>query len=62
MGMLGRRSIFNGDSPSSIPFKNIDDIVENVKKEYANRHVDDIKEVSDSVKDYLNIGDQWLNV
>jgi len=60
LGMMGRRVIFNGDTPSAIKWKGIDDICESVKKEYENRHIDDTEQVSKQVKDYLDIGEKWL--
>ena len=60
LGMMGRRVIFNGDTPSAIPWKGVDDICENVIKEYNNRHTDDTAQVSKQVKDYLDIGEKWL--
>lgn len=41
MGLMGRKSIYNGDLPHSISWKNIDDICESIMREYNNRHVQD---------------------
>lgn len=38
MGLMGRKSIYNGDFPHSIKWKNLDDICENILKEYSKRH------------------------
>ena len=62
LGMMGRRVIFNGDTPSAIPWKGIDDICQSVQKEYNNRHIDDTAEVSKQVKEYLDIGTEWLKI
>jgi len=62
LGMMGRRVIFNGDTPSAIPWKGIDDICQSVQKEYDKRHKDDTKEVSRQVKNYLDIGTEWLKI
>jgi hypothetical protein len=62
LGMMGRRCIFNGDSPNSIPWTDLDDICESVMKEYNNRHLKDYEQVSEETKKYLNIGNEWLNV
>lgn len=62
LGMAGRRCIFNGDSPNSIPWSNIDDICANINKEYKNRHHNDMEEISESVKEYLDIGEAWLHI
>lgn len=37
MGLMGRKSIFNGNLPHSIKWSNVDDICENILKEYDNR-------------------------
>ncbi len=62
LGMMGRRCVFNGDSPSALKWKTVDDICRLVEKEYKNRHNDDAQQVSDSVKKYLNVNEKWLNV
>jgi hypothetical protein len=62
LGMMGRRCVFNGDSPNSIKWSGVDDICESVIKEYENRHNDNTWQISQYVKDYINIGDQWLYV
>lgn|SRR4030067_1437251 len=62
LGMMGRRCIYNGDIPNAIPWLNIDDICENVKKEYCRRNEDDIQKVAEETAKYIDIGDGWLNV
>ena len=42
MGLMGRRSIFNGDLPASIPWKSVDDICQSIMREYSTRHVDNV--------------------
>lgn len=59
LGMMGRRSIYNGDIPHCIKWKSVDDICENVIKEYQNRHQPN-EQISKDIKNYLNISDQWL--
>jgi len=53
MGLMGRRSIFNGDVPGSIKWNDVDDICENIIDEYSNRHKPET--ISKQVKDFLNI-------
>jgi hypothetical protein len=49
MGLMGRKSIYNGDLAHSIKWENIDDICESIMNEYNNRHL------TDSVsKDFYN--------
>ena len=62
MGMMGRRSIYNGGIPSSIEWNNIKEIIHSILKEYADRKSADVKGVSDQVKKFINIGDKWLKV
>jgi hypothetical protein len=40
MGLMGRRSIYNGDLPASIPWQSVSDICQNIMKEYQCRHLD----------------------
>jgi hypothetical protein len=37
MGLMGRRSIYNGDLPASIPWTSVDDICQNIMLEYSLR-------------------------
>lgn len=60
MGMLGRRSIYNGMVPHSIPWLNVDDIVENIHKEYerrgeANGHI------ANDIARYIDVGPEWMD-
>jgi hypothetical protein len=49
MGLMGRKSIYNGDLPHSIRWEGIDDICESILNEYNQRHI------SDSIsKDFYN--------
>lgn len=42
MGLMGRRSIYNGDLPASIPWQSVDDICQSIMTEYSTRHVDNV--------------------
>ena len=42
MGLMGRRSIYNGDLPASIPWQSVDDICQSIMSEYSCRHVDNV--------------------
>jgi hypothetical protein len=50
MGLMGRRSIFNGDITHSIKWETIDDVCWHVLKEFENRHDGKSKIVNDIVK------------
>jgi hypothetical protein len=40
MGLMGRRSIYNGDLPGSIPWQSVDDICQSIMREYLSRNVE----------------------
>ena len=59
MGLMGRRSINNGNLPHAVKYRNVKDIVRAVKKEYERRHEDNLKIYQSFSKTY-NIGTEWL--
>lgn len=61
LGLMGRRSIYNGGTPHSIPWTNIDDICESIKKEYKIRHKDN-SIIHKDFYNFLNIGTDWLKL
>jgi len=62
LGMMGRRSVFNGDSPSSLKWNTVDDVCRIVQEEYENRNDNDEEDVSRAVKEYLNDNKKWLMI
>lgn len=60
MGLMGRKSIFNGNIPHSIKWKGIDDICESIMSEYENRHQDGIQ-IAKDIFDFINIKKDFLN-
>jgi hypothetical protein len=62
LGMMGRRSIYNGRIPGSIPWNNLDDICASILDEYAVRRFNDTEMVSQNIKRFIDIDDKWLNV
>ena len=42
MGLMGRRSIYNGDLPGSITWQSVDDICQSIMREFSTRHVDNM--------------------
>lgn len=60
MGLMGRKSIFNGNIPHSIKWKNIDDICENIMIEYGTRHQDGTQTAQD-IFNFINIKKDFLN-
>jgi hypothetical protein len=61
LGMMGRKVIFNGDSPNAIKWVGIVDIVNNVNREFQLRKLDN-SQIRNSVIKYLNIGESWLEL
>jgi hypothetical protein len=60
IGLMGKKIIWNGDTPNAIGYQNEDDIliqIENVVKEKYNTFV-----IAKKMYDYLNVGEDWLNV
>jgi len=62
LGLMGRKCIYNGNLPYSIPWDNVDDICENILKEYNNRNTVDIKAIHADMKNYMNIGNDWMDI
>jgi len=60
MGMMGRKSIYNGGIPSSIRWRNIDDVISSITNINKNRSHENIHEVSWKIKNFINIGTEWL--
>lgn len=60
MGMMGRKSIYNGDIPHSIHWKTVGDICESIEQEYERRR-EDHSCVSEDIENFMNIGTNWLN-
>lgn len=58
LGLMGRRSIFNGGYATNIPWISIDDVCESIIKEYQNRS--DPNKVAEELYNYLNIDNSWL--
>lgn len=62
LGLMGRRCIYNGGTPNAIPWKGEKDIVRSIQKEYERRGADDTEAVSEAMREYLDVGTDWLNV
>jgi hypothetical protein len=62
MGLMGRKTIFNGVTPSSIPWEDdVDKILESIEKE-AEKIGTIQKDLSKKVKDFYIVNDDWLNI
>jgi hypothetical protein len=64
LGAMGRKVLWNGNTPNAIPYdqNNIEDIVAKIRYEYDNRHTTDYVKVAEDLKAYLDIGDSFLIV
>lgn len=60
MGLMGRRSVFNGDLPHSIKWKGIDDICGSIISEYKIRHENNSR-ISEDIRNFVEIGNDFLN-
>jgi hypothetical protein len=59
MGMMGRRVIHNGDTPSCITYTDINSVINAIGNEW--KYPLDAFEIAEATKDYLNIGTDFLN-
>jgi hypothetical protein len=64
MGLMGRRIIWNGNTPNAIPFdrENIDKIISDIRNEYENRKEADYVGISQKMSSYLKMDDDFLNI
>jgi len=62
MGLMGRKSIYNGDTPDAIKWdsNDVDAIIRNIEKESTKIGTMQ-KDISDNMKNYINVKDEWLN-
>ena len=61
MGLMGRKCLHNGNTPNSLNYESVDDIIKHIDAEYSKRH-ENSENVVDDVYDFLNIGEEWLKV
>ena len=63
MGLMGRRSFYNGDIPTSIKWSNnnVNQIIENIDEESKKIGTIDNRVVL-KIKKYINVGEQWLKI
>lgn len=58
LGLMGRRCVYNGNLPNSIPWKTLEDVAESIKKEYENRKNNN-KQIVEDMYNYLDINENW---
>ncbi len=63
MGLMGRRSFYNGNIPGSITWNknDVDSIVSNVEKEASKIGEMDVK-YAEEIKSFIDIGTEWLKI
>ena len=61
MGLMGRHCIHNGNTPNSLNYKSVEDIINHINNEYNNRNKNS-ENIVDEVYDFLNINSNWLDV
>jgi hypothetical protein len=63
MGLMGRKSFYNGDIPGSIRWNenNVNEIIDNIKKESKNIGKNNY-EFANQIKKFIDIDDDWLNI
>lgn len=64
LGLMGRMIIWNGCTPNAIKYNSDDlkSIKQNILKEYELRNSDNYLKVGKEMYDYINIGDDFLNI
>lgn len=60
IGLMGRKIIWNGDTPNAINYKTDDDILQEIEDTIINKYCPNT--ISEEMFNYLNIGDDWLNI
>ena len=61
MGLMGRKSFYNGDIPGSIKWdKDIDKIISNIDEEAKKINTIDYK-YAEEINNFINVGDKWLD-
>lgn len=61
LGLMGRKCVYNGGLPGSIPWSSVGDIVRAINTE--SKMIGQVnQQQADAMYNYLNIGDEWLYV
>jgi hypothetical protein len=62
LGLMGRKVIWNGNTPNAIPYSenDIDGIVENIVSVFVHRKESDYIGLAKTMKNFLNISDDFL--
>ena len=60
LGLMGRRVVWNGNTPNAINYRTVSDIVKIIKNE-SNYMGKFTPKVATEVKEYLQFRDDWLD-
>lgn len=58
LGLLGRKVIWNGNTPNAVPYNNVHDIVKKIQRIQKEKQD---PELSQKVRDYITLKDDWLD-
>lgn len=58
MGLMGRKIVWNGDTPNAVSFTDVNDALDKISQ-ISKEGYDPFK-VAKEMYDYLNVGDKWL--
>lgn len=58
LGLMGRKVIWNGNTPNAIKYVSVSDIVRKIRVEQAKAQDE---RLSKKIRDYININNNWLN-
>jgi hypothetical protein len=61
MGLMGRRSVYNGDIPGAIPYTSFNGIVDAIQKERKKVGNSGNQEISNEIRGMLDISNDWLD-
>jgi hypothetical protein len=61
MGLMGRRSVYNGNLPNCIKWTDEKSIVDAINNEAYEGDFNN-KRISEEMKDFLNISDKWMQI
>ena len=61
MGLTGRHCVHNGNTPNSLNYKTVEDIINHINNEYDKRN-ENSENVADDIIEFLDINNDWLDV
>jgi len=64
LGLMGRKIIWNGNTPNAIPFDlhDFEKIIRDIRHEWKNRHTSEYLQTAQKVSEFINIGDGFLYI